>query len=92
MTDNHSKLDRPQAPKKTKLQEFWLLFSQNRLAIIGLIIFILFFCTALIGLMLTSGTDPVFDPAVIRLQEKLRPPLTRPNLDSLQPLPWEYPC
>lgn len=85
MTDNHFKLDRPQAPKKTKLQEFWLLFSQNRLAIIGLIIFILFFCTALVGLMLTSGTNPVFDPAVIRLQEKLLPPLTRPNLDSLQP-------
>lgn len=85
MTDNHFKLDRPQAPKKTKLQEFWLLFSQNRLAIIGLIIFILFFCTALVGLMLTSGTNPVLDPAVIRLQEKLLPPLTRPNLDSLQP-------
>jgi peptide/nickel transport system permease protein len=85
MTNSHSKLDRPQAPKKTKLQEFWLLFSQNRLAIIGLIIFILFFCTALIGLLLTSGTDPVFNPAVVRLQEKLLPPLTRPNLDSLQP-------
>ena len=85
MTDKHSKLDRPQAPRKSKLQEFWSLFSQNRLAIIGLIIFILFFCTAIVGLMLTSGTNPVFNPAVVRLQEKLLPPLTRPNLDSLQP-------
>ena len=35
--------------------------------------------------MLTSGNDPYFDPALVRLQEKLRPPLARPNLESLQP-------
>ncbi len=78
-------LEQPLAPRKTRLQEFWLLFKQNRLAIIGLIIFVLFFLTALTGLVLTSGTDPVFDPALVRLQEKLRPPLSKPNLDSLQP-------
>jgi peptide/nickel transport system permease protein len=49
------------------------------------VIFILFFVTALTGLLLTAGTDPVFDPALVRLQEKLRPPLSRPNLASLQP-------
>ena len=77
--------DEPLAPKRTRLQEFWLLFRQNRLAILGLIIFILFFCSAFIGLFLTSGTNPLFDPALIRLQEKLRPPLAKPNLDSLKP-------
>lgn len=76
--------DQPLAPKRTRWEEFWLLFRQNRLAIVGLFIFILFFLSALIGLFLTSGTNPVFDPALIRLQEKLRPPLAEPNLDSLQ--------
>jgi len=73
------------APKRTRLQEFWQLFRQNRLAIIGLIIFIFFFFTALAGLFLTSGQDPVLDPALVRLQEKLLPPLSRPHLDTLKP-------
>jgi len=77
--------DQPLAPKRTRWEEFWLLFRQNRPAILGLFIFILFFLSALIGLFLTSGTNPVFDPALIRLQEKLRPPLAEPHLDSLQP-------
>jgi peptide/nickel transport system permease protein len=33
---------------------------------------------------MTSGPDPLLDPAIIRLQEKLRPPLAKPNLDSLR--------
>ena len=78
------KFDEPLAPKRTRMQEFWVLLRQNRLAVLGLIIFILFFCCALIGLFLTSGPDPLIDPALIRLQEKLRPPLAKPNLDSLQ--------
>lgn len=79
------KFDQPLAPKRTRWEEFWLLFRQNRLAILGLFIFILFFLSALIGLFLTSGTNPVLDPALIRLQEKLRPPFAEPHLDSLQP-------
>jgi len=78
-------LEEPLTPKKTRFQEFWLIFRQNRLAIIGLVIFILFFCSAIAGLILTSGHDPLFDPALIRLQEKLLPPLAKPNLDSLPP-------
>lgn len=76
--------DQPLAPRRTRWQEFWGLCRQNRMAIAGMLIFILFFATALAGLLLTSGTEPVFDPAMVRLQEKLRPPLARPNLDSLQ--------
>jgi len=78
-------LDEPLAPKRTKIQEFWLLFRKNRLAILGLVIFILFFFVALGGLLFTSGRKPVIDPAMVRLQEKLRPPLARPQYDSLRP-------
>jgi peptide/nickel transport system permease protein len=77
-------LEEPLAPKRTRFQEFWRLFRRNKLAIVGMTVFVLFFCVALAGLLLTSGTDPVFDPAMVRLQEKLRPPLSEPNLDSLQ--------
>ena len=80
-----SLVEEPLAPKRTRLQEFWLLFRQNRLAIFGLGIFVLFFFTALAGLFLTSGKEPVLDPALIRLEEKLRPPLAKPNLKILQP-------
>jgi peptide/nickel transport system permease protein len=77
-------LEQPLAPRRTRLQEFWLLFRQNRLALGGMSIFILFFCIAFAGLLLTSGTDPVFDPSLVRLQEKLRPPLSKPHLETLQ--------
>jgi peptide/nickel transport system permease protein len=80
-----AQLYEPQAPKRTRLQEFWLLFKKNRLAIMGLVLFVVFFFTALIGLILTSGTNPLFDPALIRLQEKLRPPLAKPDLKTVQP-------
>jgi peptide/nickel transport system permease protein len=74
-----------QAPRRTRLEEFWMIFRENRLAIAGLVIFILFFIIAILGLLLTSGSNPVFDPSLIRLEEKLRPPLSKPNLKVLQP-------
>jgi peptide/nickel transport system permease protein len=79
------RLEAPLAPKERRLQEFWRLLKRNKLALVGLAIFILFFCTALIGVLLTSGPNPVFDPSLVRLQEKLRPPLSRPNLETLKP-------
>ena len=75
----------PLAPKRNRRQEFWLLFKKNKLAIMGLVLFVLFFVTALTGLALTSGANPVLNPALIRLQEKLQPPLAKPDLESLQP-------
>ena len=88
-TEKHSKesqpLDAPLTPRKSRWEEFWLLFKQNKLAVAGMIIFVLFFITAIGGLMLTSGLDPVLDPSVVRLQEKLQPPFSRPNLASLSP-------
>jgi len=80
-----TRLEKALTPKRSRLEEFWVLFRKNRLAIAGLVIFILFFATALAGRFLTYSQHPVFDPAQIRLQEKLRPPLSRPNLDSLSP-------
>ena len=78
-------IEPPLAPKRTRWQEFRRHFVKNKLAILGLIIFILFFFCAVAGLILTSGSNPLFDPAMVRLQEKLRPPLAKPNLASLQP-------
>ena len=85
MTDDKFTIEAPLAPRRTRVQESWQIFGKNTLAILGLAIFILFFCTALIGLFLTSGPDPVFDPALVRLQEKLRSPLSKPNLETLLP-------
>jgi len=78
-------LEEPAAPKRTRWQQFWRLFKRNRLAILGMAIFVLFFCCALTGLVLTSGSKPIFDPALVRLEEKLLPPLTKPNAERLQP-------
>jgi peptide/nickel transport system permease protein len=75
----------PAAPRRSRWQEFWRLIRKNRLALAGLVIFLLFFLSAVLGLVLTSGTRPIFDPALVRLQEKLRPPLSLPNLETLQP-------
>jgi len=83
MPDNQ--LLEPLAPGRTPWQEFWRLFRKNRLSVSGLAVFVVFFLTAVAGLVLTSGNDPVFDPAIVRLQEKLRPPLSTPNWKSLQP-------
>jgi peptide/nickel transport system permease protein len=77
--------DNPVVPKRSGLQEFWELLKKNRLAFAGLFIFILFFCTALLGLLLTEGTNPIFDPAIVRLQEKLRPPLSWAAFETLPP-------
>jgi len=72
-------------PRKTRFQESWGLLKKNKLAFLGLSIFVLFFFTALAGIILTSGTRPYFDPSMVRLQEKLRPPLSHPNLKTLRP-------
>ncbi len=82
--NNEILLDEPLAPKRTRRQEFWSLLRKNRLAIWGLVTFIIFFFVALTGLFLTAGTNPIMDPSMVRLQEKLRPPMARPNMDTLK--------
>jgi peptide/nickel transport system permease protein len=78
-------LERPLTPRRSLWQQFWTIFKQNRMAVIGMVFFLLFFAAAVVGLLLTSGTKPVLNPSLIRLQEKLRPPFSEPNLESLQP-------
>ncbi|MBR9984548.1 MAG: ABC transporter permease, partial [Desulfosarcina sp.] len=72
-------------PSRSPWAETWHLLRQNRMALSGLIIFLVFFAVAVAGLALTSGNDPILDPARVRLQEKLRPPLSTPKADSLRP-------
>lgn len=72
-------------PSRSPWAETWYLLRRNRMAFLGLVIFIIFFGVAVTGLALTSGTRPVLDPARVRLQEKLRPPLSKPKLDTLRP-------
>jgi peptide/nickel transport system permease protein len=38
-----------------------------------------------LDIKITIISEPVFDPALVRLQEKLRPPLAKPNLEALSP-------
>jgi len=84
LTENTEILDGPQAPKQSRFAERFQLFNQNRLALVGLVIFLAFFITAVAGVVLTSGQDPIFNPALVRLQEKLLPPFSRPNLETLK--------
>jgi peptide/nickel transport system permease protein len=85
ISHTNSVTEAPSAPRRSRLQDSWRLLKKNRLAFAGLAIFIIFFLTACAGLVLTSGTKPLFDPALVRLPEKLRPPLSKPNLEVLRP-------
>jgi peptide/nickel transport system permease protein len=67
------------------LDEAWRQMKKNKLALAGFLIFVLFFLIALTGLWLTSGTKPVIDPSLVRLPEKLRPPLSNPTAEVLRP-------
>jgi peptide/nickel transport system permease protein len=78
-------IEAPSAPKRSRFQDAWRIIKRNKLAFVGLVIFAVFFCIALSGLILTSGSQPVFDPAIVRLPEKLRPPLSTPAPDMLRP-------
>src|SRR5512139_560407 len=71
--------------RRARLHESWILLRRNPLALAGMVIFLLFFVVAVAGMFLTTGTSPALDPNLVRLQAKLRPPLSRANLDSLGP-------
>ncbi len=83
--DPRGYLEEPATPRRSRLEEFWRLFRRNRMALGGLVIFLGFLGAAVVGLVLTSGSRPLLDPSVVRLQEKLRPPLSRPQTESLKP-------
>jgi len=85
LSSNFAMEEEPRAQRESRWQVSWRLLKRNRLAFVGLAIFVAFFFVAFAGLLLTSGTRPLFDPAMVRLQEKLRPPLSAPHLDNLRP-------
>ncbi len=84
MDADKNAMGKPLVPRESRWREFWRLFRRNKLAFFGLVIFVLFFFTAVAGLILTSGVSPFFDPSLVRLEEKLRPPLSAPR-ESLSP-------
>ncbi len=73
----------------TPLLDMWKEFKKNKLALVGLVIFLLFFLIASLGLFLTSGTHPIYDPAKVRLEAKLLPPLSHadPHILSKDEMP-----
>ncbi|MBI5895751.1 MAG: ABC transporter permease [Desulfobacterales bacterium] len=81
-------------PSRSPWSETWRLLRKNRMAFSGLVIFAIFFVIALAGTLLTSGSNPVLDPAQVRLQEKLRPPLSAPIPETVAaghaPVPGRY--
>jgi peptide/nickel transport system permease protein len=70
-------------PSRSPWVETWHLLRKNRMAFIGLAVFLVFFVVAVAGLIVTFGENPFLDPARVRLQEKLRPPLSSPKTDTL---------
>ncbi|MCU0595244.1 MAG: ABC transporter permease [Desulfobacterota bacterium] len=74
----------PLSPRRSRWDEAWRLLKKNKLALSGFLIFVLFFLMALSGVWLTSGTKPLIDPSLVRLPEKLRPPLSAPTAEFLR--------
>ena len=73
------------AEEVSRFTEAWRIFKKNRLALWGLIIFVVFFVVAVSGLALTTGEDPVLDPAKVRLSEKLLRPFTPVDTEMIKP-------
>jgi peptide/nickel transport system permease protein len=67
--------DMPPTPVETPARQFWRVFRRDRLAMAGLIILALLVGTAVVGKALTT-LAPAFDPATVRLVDKLRPPMS----------------
>jgi peptide/nickel transport system permease protein len=59
----------------TPLQEVWRSFRRDRLAMLGLSVLTLLLLLALLGKLFTEWWV-LFDPAAVRLPDKLRPPFT----------------
>ncbi len=89
MIDSNSPMNNlseaPLAPRRSRWEESWRLLKKNKLAMTGFLIFVFFSLIALTGVWLTSGTKPVINPSLVRLPEKLRPPLSTPIVEVLQP-------
>ena len=73
------------AEEGSRFTEAWRIFKKNRLALWGLVIFVVFFLVAVSGLVLTMGDNPVLDPAKVRLSEKLLKPFAPVDTEMIKP-------
>ena len=71
-----NQIDRPSA-------RAWRSLKGNRLAMGGMYVLLVFFVAALLGWLGTSGQNPLFDPSTVRLPDKLKPPLSRPAVETI---------
>jgi peptide/nickel transport system permease protein len=78
-----NEIDHGLIEEESRFAYAWRIFKKNRMALFGLYIFFAFFIVAISGLVLTYGSDPVLDPAKVRLSEKLLPPFTQVNEDMV---------
>ena len=69
---------------ETPGQETLRIFKKDRLAVVGSIVLVLLVLTAVFGKALTEWVV-VFDPEVIRLPDKFKPPLSFPSEDIVPP-------
>jgi peptide/nickel transport system permease protein len=66
------------APAETPLQQVWRSFRKDRLGMLGLYGLCAMIVLALVGKLLSEWWV-VFDPALVRLPDKLKPPLAAPS-------------
>jgi len=69
---------------ETPWQETLRIFKKDRLAVVGSIVLVLLILTAVFGKALTEWVV-VFDPEVVRLPDKFKPPLSFPSEDIVPP-------
>jgi peptide/nickel transport system permease protein len=82
---NINELNQGLANEVSRFTEAWRIFKKNRMALWGLVIFVLFFIVAVSGLLLTTGDNPVLDPAQVRLSEKLLRPFAPVDTEMVKP-------
>src|SRR3990172_8236271 len=70
-------------PERTPFEDFWMVFKGNGMAMAGMVILLIFFALAIMGIFTTSGEKPILDPHTVRLPDKLKPPLSKPTIDSV---------
>jgi peptide/nickel transport system permease protein len=70
-------------PPRSPAQLTWQAFWRNRAAVAGMATVLAFFAVVLVGLVLTKGAHPVLDPREVRLPDRLKPPMARPNMEAV---------
>ncbi len=63
-------------PETTPFQEKWQGFQRNRMALFSGYFLLSLLAIAVLGKVLTFGTEPVLGPTTVRLTQKLLPPLS----------------